>query len=182
MEKKTDNFGFVPGIGGSAPGREHRVVPRMTPEDLAQREHDRLGVPYGTGPAEGSGNRETSKLLTKLLDKHSSPMIIRKYTRWGFPIYIGVIADDDLSDLDQVVTQSMKHFQDNGAWIENIQKVRNLTGALTEILVDHYPRLEGCAVTYYVDKCYIQSLFGDFMNHGSCKEEYTAALGLMAHI
>ena len=33
---------------------------------------------------------EEKKVFTKLVDKHYSPLIIRKYTHWGFPIYVGM--------------------------------------------------------------------------------------------
>ena len=34
------------------------------------------------------------EVFTKLVDKHASPLVIRKYTHWGFPLYVGMITDD----------------------------------------------------------------------------------------
>lgn len=111
-----------------------------------------------------------STTFTKLIAKHYSPMIIRKYTHWGWPIYIALIADDDLSDLDDVVVAYMMENRAHG-WVDDIQKIRNLAGALTERLVGHYGKCEGVAVILYVDKMFVSSLFGDFMNHTACRIE-----------
>lgn len=107
---------------------------------------------------------------TKLVDKHYSPLVIRKYTHWGFPIYVAIITDDDLSDLDEVVLAFMKKNMEDG-WVNNIQKIRNLAGAMTEALNDHYGKAEGVAVVIYADKMFISSLHGDFMTHAACKQE-----------
>lgn len=123
----------------------------------------------------------TNKTFTKLVDKHHSPLIIRKYTHWGFPIYIGIIADDDLSNLDEVIVSFMKENKDEG-WVNDIQKVRNLAGELTEHVNDIYESAEGVAVVMAVDKCTVASLHGDFMNHGQCKFEFYSLLNLSAHI
>ena len=116
-------------------------------------------------------------VFTKLIDKHYSPLVIRKYTHWGFPIYIGLITDDDLSNLDDVVVGFMNTNKDEG-WVNNIQKLRNLAGAMTEYLNEYYRRTEGVAVVFYVDKCFISSLHGDFMNHTSCRIEFYGLLNM----
>jgi hypothetical protein len=118
---------------------------------------------------------EKSKVFTKLVDKHYSPLVIRKYTHWGFPIYIGLIADDDLSDLDNKVLEFMKNNKRDG-WVNNVQKLRNLAGAFTEYLNEYYVRAEGVAVVFYVDKMFVSSLHGDFMNHTSCRIEFYSLL------
>lgn len=118
---------------------------------------------------------EQNKTFTKLIDKHYSPLVIRKFTHWGFPIYTGLIADDDLSDLDEVVVAFMKeHEADN--WVNNIQTLRNLAGKLTAHLNNHYEKAEGVAVVFYVDKMFISSLHGDFMNHTACRIEFYGLL------
>ena len=118
---------------------------------------------------------ETNKTFTKLVDKHYSPLVIRKYTHWGFPIYIGLITDDDLSDLDRVMTNFMDDYaRDN--WKNDIQLLRNFAGKLTEHLNDYYKKAEGVAVVFYVDKCFISSLHGDFMNHTACRIEFYGLL------
>lgn len=134
---------------------------------------NRNDIPCCPAPAE----RMTSEknVFTKLVDKHYSPLVIRKFTHWGFPIYVGLIADNNLSDLDKVVVQFMKQHQNEG-WVNDIQKLRNLAGALTEFLNEYYDRAEGVAVVFYVDKMFISSLHGDFMNHTSCRIEFYSLL------
>jgi hypothetical protein len=63
-------------------------------------------------------------------------------------------------------------------WVNNIQTLRNLAGALTEHLNTIYEKAEGVAVVFYVDKCFISSLHGDFMNHTSCRIEFYGLLNM----
>lgn len=118
---------------------------------------------------------EDSLVLTKLVNKHYSPLIIRKYTHWGFPIYVGIITDDDLSDLDLEVMAFMQEHKETN-WVNDIQKIRNLAGAMTEHLNNHYTKTEGVAIIFYVDKMFVSSLHGDFMNHTSCRIELYSLL------
>lgn len=118
---------------------------------------------------------DRTKVFTALVDKHYSPLLIRKYTHWGFPIYVGLITDNDLTDLDSVVTEFMKTNKTEG-WVNNIQTLRNLAGEMTEYLNTLYEKSEGVAVVFYVDKCFISSLHGDFMNHASCRVEFYGLL------
>lgn len=113
--------------------------------------------------------------FTKLVDKHFSPLVIRKITRYGFPIYVGIITDDDLSDLDRVALSFMEAHRNDG-WVNQIQKVRNLAGAMTDYLVETYEKAEGVAVIFYVDKMFVSSLHGDFMNHTACRIEFYTLL------
>jgi len=115
------------------------------------------------------------KTFTKLVDKQYSPLVIRKYTHWGFPIYVSLITDNDLTDLDKVVTEFMK---DNitDSWVNNIQTLRNLAGKLVDHLNNFYEKSEGVAVVIYADKCFISSLYGDYMNHASCRSEFYSLL------
>ena len=114
-------------------------------------------------------------VFTSLVNKHNSPLVIRKYTHWGFPIYIGLIVDEDLSNLDHVVHDFMGEYSKEG-WVDNIQSIRNLAGELTEHLVEVYGTSEGIAVVFYVDKMFVSSLHGDFMNHLSCRVEFYSLL------
>jgi len=115
------------------------------------------------------------KVFTKLVDKQHSPLIIRKYTHWGFPIFIGMITDDNLSDLDEVIVDYMNiNAKEN--WVNDIQKLRNLAGDLTDKLNEYYYRTEGVAVIFYVDKMFVSSLHGDFMNHTACRIEFYSLL------
>jgi hypothetical protein len=125
--------------------------------------------------------KKKDNVFTKLIDKHYSPLVIRKYTHWGFPIYIGMITDDDLSDLDDTIVSYMKAHKAEG-WVNDVQKLRNLAGALTEHLNDLYEKSEGVAVIFYVDKAFISSLHGDFMNHTSCRIEFYSLLSMSAHV
>jgi len=118
-----------------------------------------------------------SRVFTKLIDKHYSPLVIRKYTHYGFPIYIGLITDNDLSDLDDVAVNFMKEHSGEG-WVNDIQKVRNLAGSFTEHLNNYYDRAEGVAVMLYVDKMFVSSLHGDFMNHSACRAEFYSLLNM----
>lgn len=112
---------------------------------------------------------------TKLVDKHYSPLVIRKITHYGFPIYVGMITDDDLTDLDTTIVTFMEENKDEG-WVNDIQKIRNLAGAMTEHLNTKYVRTEGVAVVFYVDKMFVSSLHGDFMNHTACRIEFYSLL------
>ena len=118
-----------------------------------------------------------SKTFTKLVDKHYSPLVIRKFTHWGFPIYVALITDDDLSQLDEVVVEFMKEHEET-SWINDIQMIRNLAGSLTEHLNSFYGKTEGAAVIFYVDKMFVSSLHGDFMNHTSCRIELYTLLNM----
>lgn len=119
---------------------------------------------------------ENEKTFTKLVDKQYSPLVIRKYTHWGFPIYVGLITDNDLTDLDSVVTEFI--IKNIEQWSNNIQKLRNFAGALCDHLNATYEKTEGVAVVFYVDKCFISSLYGDFMNHTSCRIEFYGLLNM----
>ena len=114
------------------------------------------------------------EVFTKLVDKHHSPMIIRKYTKLGFPFYVGIISDNNLSDFDEFI---IKYIKEN-PWVENIQGMRDWAGDLTEKLTVHYDKTEGVAVLVYADKMFISSLFGDFMTHAPCKAEFFAMLNM----
>lgn len=114
--------------------------------------------------------------LTRLAGKHWSPLIIRKYTRWGPPIYVAIITDDNLDDLDRKVSEFLegalpKDEDDKWTWPPSIQDQRDLAGGMTDFLVHHYNKCEGVAVILYADKMFTSSLHGDFMIHTSCRIE-----------
>lgn len=119
---------------------------------------------------------ENNETFTKLVDKQYSPLVIRKYTHWGFPIYVGLITDNDLTDLDKVCTEFIRTNID--LWSNNIQRLRNFAGLFCDHLNKVYEKTEGVAVVFYVDKCFISSLFGDFMNHESCRIEFYGLLNM----
>lgn len=112
---------------------------------------------------------------TALTEKAWSPFVMRKVTTFGFPIYVALITDDNLNDLDKTIHAAV---HEKIAWWKNnnLQDKRNLAGYLSEVLCHHYKRVEGCAVILFIDKSVISSLFGDFMNHGMCRSELYSLL------
>ena len=121
---------------------------------------------------------------TRLLDKHYSPLVVRKYQMHKWPMFVGLICDESLSDLDSVVMEFKKEI---GEIQDDIQWCRNFCGLLSEKLEKHYDNkkegcVEGIAVLWYVDKCFISSLAGDFMTHASCKQELFAIINTLPHI
>jgi hypothetical protein len=119
---------------------------------------------------------DNEKTFTKLVDKQYSPLVIRKYTHWGFPIYVGLITDNDLTNLDDVCTQFIEANIAN--WVNNVQKLRNFAGSFCNHLNLVYEKTERVAIVFYVDKCFISSLYGDFMNHESCRIEFYGLLNM----
>jgi hypothetical protein len=127
------------------------------------------------------------EVSTKLLDKNFSPMIIRKYTRIGFPLYVHIICDQNLDDLDTIVHDCIDMCRKDGILKNNIQSLRNFTGVLSDYINNHYDNIKrGCVeslgIIFYADKILISSLSGDAMNHFSCREELYQCLNLMAKI
>lgn len=125
---------------------------------------------------------------TNLISKHFSPMVIRKYNLVnGWPCWIGLIIDEDLSDLDKVINDTYRACNEAGMICNNIQQLRNLTGILSESITKYYNNkkencVEGVAIALYTDKNYIQNFMGDFMNHTSCRIEWGSALAMLPHI
>jgi hypothetical protein len=127
---------------------------------------------------------------TNLISKNYSPMFIRKFNPIqlnNWPLYVAMICDEDVSDIDTVVNGALRAFKEAGYMGNNLQYMRNLTGIISETLSKYYNAkkencVEGIAVTLYVDKAYIQNFTGDFMNHGQCRSEYTSALNMMTQI
>lgn len=121
---------------------------------------------------------------TRLLGKNYSPLIVRKYQMYGWPLFVSLICDVSLSDLDKVVYDFTEGY---GKIKDDIQAVRNFTGALSDRILNHYNKkkrgcVEGVAILYYIDKCFISSLYGDFMVHASCKQELYAIINTLPHI
>ena len=136
---------------------------------------------------DGRAGLDDSKVATKLLDKNFSPMIIRKYTRLGFPLYVHIICDENLDFLDNVVHNVIDECRDKGILENRIQSLRNFTGILSETINNHYDKqkrgcVESLGIIFYVDKMMISSLQGDCMNHESCRNELYQCLNLMAKI
>jgi hypothetical protein len=134
-----------------------------------------------TAPGEVLDEKFTT--ISKLAGKQHSPLIIRKFTAWGFPIYIGLIIDKNLDEVDQFVKNFMDDTDNQKRWLSgSIQDKRNLAGDLTDAIIRKWHPVEGVAVVFYVDKMFVSSLYGDPMNHLSCRMELYQLLGTMAHI
>lgn len=139
------------------------------------------------------GNRmgiDDSICNTNLISKNYSPMFIRKFNPsciGNWPLYVAMICDEDVSDIDQVINGALRAAEDLELIGNNLQNMRNLTGIISETLSKYYNNkkegcVEGIAITLYVDKAYIQNFSGDFMNHAQCRSEYTSALMMMTQI
>ncbi len=129
--------------------------------------------------------KETTQMksITKLNDKNHSPMVIRRYSKFGSPIFVGIITDDVLSNLDDLVVSFMKQDHIQKLWrSDDIQNIRNIAGMLSEELIQTYDKIEGVAITFCIDKGFVSSLFGDFMSHAQCKYEYYSLLNMATNI
>jgi hypothetical protein len=131
--------------------------------------------------------RDDSTTATRLLDKNWSPLIVRKYQMEGWPMYIGIICDANLNDLDTVVHSIMDEARANDFINGTIQGIRNACGLLNEGIVKYYDNIKkGCAegviVCWYVDKMFCSAAFGDFMTHEKCAMEFYAIVNTLPHI
>lgn len=125
--------------------------------------------------------QNSPQALTRLTEKQHSPLIIRKITKFGFPIYVAIITDDNLDDFDQTIIGVIK--PRIAKWKgDSIQDHRNLTGVLVDALVERYGKTEGVAVIFSIDKTLISSLYGDFMTHPACRVELFGLLNMSCHV
>jgi len=131
--------------------------------------------------------RDDSSTATRLLDKNWSPLIVRKYQMEGWPMYIGIICDANLNDLDNVVYEIMETAKEAGFVNGTIQGIRNSCGLLSDGIVKYYNAIkrgvaEGVIVCWYVDKCFVSSAYGDFMTHEKCAAEFYHIVNTLPHI
>ena len=131
--------------------------------------------------------RDDSTTTTRLLDKNWSPLIVRKYQMEGWPMYIGIICDANLNDLDEYVYDIMDEAKENDFVNGTIQGVRNTCGLLGDRLVEKYNEVkrgvaEGVIVCWYVDKMFCSSAYGDFMTHNKCAMEFYQIVNTLPHI
>ena len=104
-----------------------------------------------------------------------------------WPMYIGMICDANLNDLDEVVHGIMDRAIELGFVNGTIQGVRNTCGLLTDRIADHYDKVkkgvtEGVIVCWYVDKMFCSSAYGDFMTHEKCASEFYHIVNTLPHI
>jgi hypothetical protein len=135
---------------------------------------------------EGEPDTNKPEAVTQLLQKNFSPMIIRKYQTFGWPMFIAIICDLDLGDIDDVV-QYFASSNSASHLVVNVQDFRDYCGALSQCIIDHYNGIkygsvEGVAVIGYWDKCVCSSLYGDFMTHTSCRIELFSLLNMLPHV
>ena len=131
--------------------------------------------------------RDDSMTATRLLDKHFSPLIVRKYQMEGWPLFIGIICDANLNDLDKVVYKLTEKARGYGFMDGNIQDARNYCGFVNDGIVRHYNSIkqgvcEGVMVCWYIDKCWISAAYGDLMVHYKCVAEFYSIVNTMPHI
>jgi hypothetical protein len=150
--------------------------------------HEGNGKMINMGNKANEGmTRDDSSTSTRLLDKNWSPLIVRKYQMEGWPLFISLICDANLNDLDKVVYELSQKAKDLGFVSGTIQGVRNYCGLLSDGLKDYYNGtkqgcVEGIAVLWYVDKMFCSSLYGDFMVHAPCKSELYSIIQTLPHI
>lgn len=126
--------------------------------------------------------KQTVQAATALTTKQFSPLIIRKYTQWGFPLYVAIISDNNLDELDQwVIAYMTDHAKEVTS--ASIQDKRNIAGGLCDMISGKlFPKNEGIGVIWYVDKMMVSSLLGDPMNHTSCRIELYQLLNMMTNV
>ena len=130
--------------------------------------------------------RDDSSTATRLLDKNWSPLVVRKYQMEGWPMFIGIICDANLDDLDDVVYDIMDEVEELG-FLGTIQGHRNACGLISDRLAKHYNKIkrgvmEGNCVFWYTDKCAVSSAYGDLMTHYKCAMEFYSILQMLPHI
>ena len=131
--------------------------------------------------------RDDSKTATRLLDKHWSSLVVRKYQYDGWPLFLSLICDANLSNLDEIFYKAASKAEEEGFHGNDIQSGRNFCGFISDEIIGHYNKIktgcvEGIAVLWYIDKCFISSLYGDFMTHYSCKMELYQIINTLPHI
>jgi len=85
---------------------------------------------------------DDSKVATRLLDKNYSPLVVRKYQLRGWPLFLGIICDCDLSDLDKVFYGIVDEFEKELLEESDIQKIRNFTGVLSDRIIEYYGNIK----------------------------------------
>ncbi len=158
-------------------------------EEMAKMAEERELLPQRNMSEEANDGmtRDDSSTATRLLDKNWSPLVVRKYQMEGWPLFISLICDANLNDLDKVVYEIHDKAKETGFVNGTIQGGRNYCGFMSDEIKKYYDTrkrgcVEGVAVLWYIDKCFISSLYGDFMVHASCKQELFAIINTLPHI
>ena len=153
-------------------------------KEAEERELERIAKQRAMGSEMQPVGLDEVNTSTRLLDKNFSPLIVRKYQMHGWPMFVTLICDISLSNLDKLVHEFTSSY---GPKVDDIQWVRNYCGALSEYLINSYEEVkpgcvEGVGVLWYVDKMFCSSLYGDFMTHHSCKMELYQIINTLPHI
>ena len=152
-----------------------------------QTEQEALQKRNMSDKANAGMTRNDSSTATRLLDKNWSPLIVRKYQMEGWPMFIGMICDANLNDLDDVVYDAVGKAKEMGFVDGTIQGIRNACGLIGDEIVNHYNLIkrgvtEGVIVCWYVDKMFCSSAYGDFMTHNKCAMEFYQIINTLPHI
>jgi hypothetical protein len=112
---------------------------------------------------------------------------VRKYQLLGWPLFLGIICDCSLSDLDHIFYDVVDEAEKLKMFEQDIQNVRNFVGLLSDRLAAHYNKVkrgsvEGIAILWAVDKMVCSSLLGDHMVHGMCRSEFYSIVNTMPHM
>ena len=131
--------------------------------------------------------RDDGQTVTRLLDKNWSPLLVRKTMIEGWPLFVAIISDANLNDLDQVIYNLTEEAKNKGFLNGSIQGIRNYCGFLNDGIVKHYNSIkrgctEGVLVFYYCDKCACDSAYGDAMVHSKCLNEIMFIINTLPHI
>lgn len=158
-----------------------KLLPRFPKEGETMQ--DQHKPPSSLNQPEDDTNKKEP--VTQLLEKNHAPMILRKYQALGWPLFVAIICDQDLSTLDEAVMYFLK--KQNPKHLNNIQDMRNFCGGLSDYLLTEFNDIkfgsvEGIAVIAYWDKCCCSSLYGDFMTHTSCRIELFSLLNMLPHV
>ena len=162
--------------------KRHRPKEKNMEKEITSGQMSNMGNNANAGQA-----RDDSSTATRLLDKNWSPLIVRKYQMEGWPMFIGIICDANLNDLDDVVYDIWDEAKELGFVNGTIQGHRNCCGLLSDRLVTHYNKtkrgvMEGNCVFWYTDKLAISSAYGDLMTHEKCAMEFYSILQMLPHI
>jgi hypothetical protein len=146
---------------------------------------ENLNTPWNWDLREIQEDENKPEPVTQLLEKNCAPMIIRKYQSFGWPLFVAIICDQDLSSLDDAVMYFVK--KHNPKHLNGIQDIRDFCGGLSNYILQElndkkFGSAEGVAVIAYWDKCVCSSLYGDFMTHTSCRIELFSLLNMLPHV
>lgn len=153
---------------------------------MDEKKKERWGTDMGA-EANAGFCRDDSSTATRLLEKNWSPLIVRKYQFKGWALFIGIICDANLNDLDETVYTIGDEAEELDFLDGSIQGSRNFCGYMNKKLVDHYDSIkkgcmEGLIVLWTIDKCVISAAYGDLMTHNKCVQEFYFIVNTMPHI